>query len=110
MRHDAGCQRAQELFSDDLEGTLGVVLRGELAEHLRGCEDCRALRAAMEEVVAALRRKALVEPSAGLAARAGTAALEQARRSAARGPACRNGPARCGSPPQSRSSLPGRCS
>jgi len=84
MRHDAGCQRAQELFSDDLEGTLGVVLRGELAEHLRGCEDCRALRAAMEEVVAALHSKALVEPSAGLAARAAQAALEQARRAAPR--------------------------
>jgi len=77
---EIGCQRAQELFSDDLEGTLSVVLRAELAEHLRGCDDCRALREAMQEVVAALRSHPLVEPQAGLSARAAQAALEQARR------------------------------
>jgi len=80
VSHDIGCQRAQELFSDDLEGTLSVVLRAELAEHLRGCDECRALREALQEVVAALRSHPLVEPQAGLSARAAQAALEQARR------------------------------
>ena len=84
MSSDLGCQRAQELFSDDLEGSLGVVLRAELAEHLGGCDECRALREAVQEVVATLRRRPLIEPSASLAARTAQAALEQARRATPR--------------------------
>jgi hypothetical protein len=62
------CERATELLSDDLEGTLDGVLAAELATHLRGCSDCRALRAAMADVAALLETPAL-EPAADLADR-----------------------------------------
>jgi hypothetical protein len=69
------CARAQELFSDDEDGTLNQVLRADLAAHLALCADCRALRAALSEVVQALRSHPEVEPSPGLAERAALKAL-----------------------------------
>jgi uncharacterized membrane protein len=69
------CQRAEELLSDELEGTLHEILRAELGAHLAACEDCRALRGAFAEVVEALRAFPDTEAPAGLAGRAATAAL-----------------------------------
>ena len=45
------CQRAEELLSDHLEGTLDAILAAELEAHLAGCAACRALREALGEVV-----------------------------------------------------------
>lgn len=69
------CRRAQELFSDHADGSLNDVLRADVVAHLHGCGDCRALRGALDEVVAALRSHPLLEPSVGLAERAAAAAL-----------------------------------
>jgi anti-sigma factor RsiW len=78
------CQRAEELLSDHRDGSLGIVLRHELEAHLRGCAECRALRSALEDVVAALRSHPMVEPSPGLAQRVAQAALAGAPRAIAR--------------------------
>jgi hypothetical protein len=71
------CPRAQELFSDHLEGSLHPVLAAELERHLVACAGCRELRAALAEVVASLRSApdALAPP--GLAERAARAALDR---------------------------------
>ncbi len=69
------CRRAEELFSDHLERTLHEILRGELDAHLAACGDCRALRQALGEVVAALRAYPELEAPTGLADRAARAAL-----------------------------------
>jgi hypothetical protein len=69
------CARAQELFSDQLEGALDPLLAGDLEAHLAACADCRELREAVGLVVAALRGAPEVEPPAGLAERAAAAAL-----------------------------------
>jgi anti-sigma factor RsiW len=79
------CGRAQELLSDHFEGALDVVLRAEVDAHLQGCAECRSLRAALEEVVGALRSHPVVEPSAGLAERVARAS----RRVAPRAPVLR---------------------
>ena len=84
MTTGLSCARAQELFSDHLDDSLGVVLRAELDAHLRACEDCRSLRAALDEVVASLRSHPMLEPSAGLAKRAADAALLRAKPVASR--------------------------
>jgi len=65
------CSRAEELFSDDLERTLGPPLSGELLVHLAECPRCRAVRRLLPEVVTALRELGRSEPQlpAGLAAR-----------------------------------------
>jgi hypothetical protein len=72
------CDRAQELFSDDLEGTLDGVLAAELAGHLGGCHECRELRAALAEVTELLRVPA-IEPAADLAERVARASFAAAR-------------------------------
>lgn len=69
------CRRAEELFSDHLEGTLHEILRAELEAHLAGCEGCRELRVAVEDVVCELRAYPELEAPSGLAARAAGAAL-----------------------------------
>jgi hypothetical protein len=69
------CARAEELFSDHREGSLHAILAGELEQHLAGCEGCRSLRAALDEVVLALHASADPEEPAGLAERAARAAL-----------------------------------
>jgi len=73
------CRRAEELFSDDYDATLAEPLLGELRRHLASCDDCRALRLALGEVVEALRAFPVVEPARDLAARAAAAALARPR-------------------------------
>jgi hypothetical protein len=68
------CQRAEELLSDHLEGSLHAILRTELDAHLRRCDECRALREALAEVVRALRAFPDLEAPPGLAERAAAAA------------------------------------
>jgi anti-sigma factor RsiW len=60
------CARAEELLSDDCEGALDPLFRGDLQEHLSTCPQCRALRAAMEEVVEDLRGMPELAAPAGL--------------------------------------------
>jgi hypothetical protein len=73
------CPRAEELFSDHLEGFLHPILRAELDAHLAECVECRPLRAALAEVVEALRAFPDVGAPAGLAERAATASLAAPR-------------------------------
>jgi hypothetical protein len=79
MTDTLDCRRAQELFSDDADGSLNDVLRADLRAHLAACDDCRPLRDALDEVVGALRSYPLLEPSLGLAERAASAALRARR-------------------------------
>ena len=74
------CRRAEELYSDDLEGTLHEILGAELRAHLAACAACRELRDAFGEVVDALRANPDVEAPLGLAERAARAALARPRR------------------------------
>ena len=69
------CNRAQELFSDHLEGTLDLMLRSDLEAHLAACADCRALRETFAQVVTELRSAPEIDPPAGLAQRVALAAL-----------------------------------
>jgi anti-sigma factor RsiW len=73
------CPRAEELLSDHLEGALHEILRAELESHLARCADCRALRAALGEVVEALRAFPDLDAPSGLAARAAAHALARSR-------------------------------
>lgn len=73
------CRRAEELFSDHLEGSLHAILHGEVEAHLARCPDCRHLRELFGEVVQALREVPELAPDAGLAGRAARAALLAAR-------------------------------
>jgi hypothetical protein len=82
MSETLDCERAEELLSDHLEGTLEPSLRAVLDRHLARCERCAELRAALGEVVSALRASPELEPAADLAQRAAAAALRasEARR------------------------------
>jgi hypothetical protein len=73
------CPRAEELLSDHLEGSLHEILRAELESHLARCADCRALRAALGEVLDALRSFPDLDAPSGLAERAAAAALARPR-------------------------------
>jgi hypothetical protein len=73
------CRRAEELLSDHLEGMLHPILRAELDAHLARCAECGPLRAAVAEVVEALRAFPDLDAPAGLAARAAAAALAAPR-------------------------------
>jgi hypothetical protein len=73
------CQRAEELLSDHLEETLHPILRAELDSHLARCAECGSLRAAVAEVVEALRAFPDLDAPDGLAARAAAAALAAPR-------------------------------
>jgi anti-sigma factor RsiW len=73
------CRRAEELFSDHLEGTLSAVLRAELERHLGSCDACRPLHEAVALVMGALRRAAPPDAPPGLAERAALAALRAPR-------------------------------
>jgi hypothetical protein len=73
------CLRAEELFSDHLEGNLHPILRAELDSHLEACADCRALRGAFAEAVESLRAFPDLDAPSGLAERAATAALVRPR-------------------------------
>ncbi len=80
------CQRVEELLSDHLEGTLHELLHAEVGAHLAGCRDCRELRAALAEVVAALHGYPELEAPQGLAERTANAMLWRARTLAVRPP------------------------
>jgi hypothetical protein len=73
------CRRAEELLSEHYEGTLDAGRRADLEAHLSGCADCRALRAALGEVVEALGTFPVLEPPARLADRVASAALARPR-------------------------------
>jgi hypothetical protein len=73
------CGRAEELLSDQLEGVLPDPLRGELESHLAACSECTALRAALAEVVEALRAYPAFEPPSDLAHRVAAASLARRR-------------------------------
>jgi len=73
------CPRAEELFSDQQEGTLHPILRVELESHLERCAECRALRDAFAETVAALRAFPEIDAPSGLAERVAHAALARPR-------------------------------
>lgn len=73
------CARAEELFSDHLDGTLHPLLRAELERHLAGCPNCRELRGALALVVDALRGAPELPAPQDLAERAAAAALAAGR-------------------------------
>jgi hypothetical protein len=73
------CQRAEELFSDHLEGSLHEILTAEVEAHLTGCPSCRELRAALAEVVAVLRDHPALAPPQGLAERVARALVVRMR-------------------------------
>lgn len=77
------CARAEELLSDDCEGTLEPLFHGDLQDHLSACPQCRALRSAMEEVVEDLRSVPELAPPAGLPDRV-AAAVARAGKAPAR--------------------------
>jgi hypothetical protein len=78
MRTTLDCARAEELLSDYHEGLLDDPLRADVERHLVSCERCTELRAALGEVVAALRSAPEVDPARDLAERAAAAALRAA--------------------------------
>jgi hypothetical protein len=73
------CPRAEELFSDHLEGVLHPILRAELDAHLAECARCGPLRQALAEVVDALHAFPDVDAPVGLAERAAAASLAAPR-------------------------------
>jgi len=80
------CTRAEELLADYCAGDLPAgPLRSELEAHLASCSACRALAAALDDVLALLRAARdpmsarLLEPPPGLAERAAGAALRAGR-------------------------------
>jgi len=79
MRKSIDCPRAAELLSDHLEGTLDRLLAADLQVHLGECDDCRALRTALAEVVDVLQSFPSLDPAADLAERAATSALRARR-------------------------------
>ena len=72
------CDRVAELLSDDLEGTLDRAAAADVASHLAGCAECRALRLAMADVTSLLRAPA-IEPATDLADRVARASWVAAR-------------------------------
>ena len=53
------CDEVNELLSDDLEGALDRAAAADVAFHLAGCVECRALRLAMADVTSLLRAPAI---------------------------------------------------
>jgi anti-sigma factor RsiW len=80
------CRRAEELLSDHLDGALHPLRARDLEAHLQGCDRCRALHAAVAEVMTTLRSFPVLEPAADLAERAASAALRAPRRPRVVGP------------------------
>jgi len=62
------CEEVRDLLSDDLEGALDRAAAADVAFHLAGCVECRALRLAMADVTSLLRAPA-IEPATDLADR-----------------------------------------
>lgn len=78
------CSRAEELFTDYLDGTLSSPLRTDLEEHLEGCTGCASLYTAFEEIVHhVLPAVPRVQPEAGLERRV-LSAMRRRRRFEAR--------------------------
>jgi hypothetical protein len=71
------CARAEELLSDDCDHALEPLLREDLAAHLGSCAQCRSLRAALLEVVEALRLPPELAPPARLADRVADAVARE---------------------------------
>ncbi|HVR72037.1 MAG TPA: zf-HC2 domain-containing protein [Vicinamibacteria bacterium] len=78
MKDALDCGRAEELFSDHLDGALADPLRADLERHLASCGRCGELWGAVGEVVSALRSAPELEPARDLAQRAASAALRAA--------------------------------
>lgn len=78
------CARSQELLSDQLDGSLDALRARELEAHLLECPDCRSLRDALGEVVAALKSYPVLEPPVGLAERAAAFSLARPKPAAVR--------------------------
>ena len=72
------CEDVADLLSDDLEGTLDRATAADVASHLAGCVECRALRLAMADVTSLLRAPA-IEPATDLADRVARASWVAAR-------------------------------
>jgi hypothetical protein len=72
------CEDVADLLSDDLEGTLDRAAAADVASHLAGCLECRALRLAMADVTSLLRAPA-IEPATDLADRVARASWVAAR-------------------------------
>jgi hypothetical protein len=72
------CEDVADLLSDDIEGTLDRAAAADVASHLAGCVECRALRSAMVDVTAMLRAPA-IEPATDLAERVARASWVAAR-------------------------------
>ena len=62
------CEEIADLLSEDIEGTLDRATAADVAGHLAGCVECRALRLAMADVTSLLRAPA-IEPATDLADR-----------------------------------------
>jgi anti-sigma factor RsiW len=75
MTNRIDCREAEELLTAHLEGTLPAPLSADVETHLAGCAGCRDLRAALADVVEALRSYPILEPTKDLAERAAAAAL-----------------------------------
>jgi hypothetical protein len=72
------CSRAQELFSEYREQSLGAGTREELLSHLSGCQECPALLEAFGDVMEALVGFPELQPPVGLAEKAAAAAVHEA--------------------------------
>jgi len=72
------CDRVSELLSEDLEGTLDRTAAADVASHLAGCVECRAVRLARADVTSLLRAPA-IEPATDLAERVARASWVAAR-------------------------------
>jgi hypothetical protein len=70
------CARAEELFSDRLEGVLEEPLASDLVRHLETCAPCTALFAALQEVRDHLVATPALEPPGTLSERAAVRARE----------------------------------
>lgn len=63
---NVSCRRAEELFSDHLEGSLAPPLEGELVAHLDTCSECASLYVAFQEILSVLEASKVPAPPEGL--------------------------------------------
>jgi anti-sigma factor RsiW len=60
--HGEECDRARELASRRLDGDLTEFDLGALRTHLRDCDECAEVAAAMERITHGIRRSARLQP------------------------------------------------